>query len=354
MDNQLSFFDLTDRYSQLSKKGDPLERLDEVIDWKEFDDILAYVKKKGREARECHSNAGRKSFGSRTMLKVLVLKHLYNLSFEQVEYQLKDRLSFMRFVGVGLNGTVPDENTVRNYFEQYKETGAWDKLIRTFDKILEKAGYKAQEGSIVDASIVEAPRQRNTPEENRTIKEGNIPEEWEKVPNKLRQKDTDARWVQKRGQNYFGYKLHTLVDVKHKFVRKAMVTDASVHDSNVYGKLTKGDKNDVKRVHADSGYLNSKDALPQTYEAVVCEKGYRNHPLTDEQKRNNRKKSHIRARVEHVYGFIFGSMGLFIRTIGMARAKATIRGSVFVYNISRFATLVKGPKRPREKCAQPA
>ena len=144
------------------------------------------------------------------------------------------------------------------------------------------------------------------------------------------------------------------MDVKHKFVRKAMVTDASVHDSNVYGKLTKGDKNDVKRVHADSGYLNSKDALPQTYEEVVCEKGYRNHPLTDEQKRNNRKKSHIRARVEHVYGFIFGSMGLFIRTIGMARAKATIMGSVFVYNISRFATLVKGPKRPREKCAQPA
>lgn len=160
MDSQLSFFDLTDRYSQLSKKGDPLERLDEVIDWKEFDDILAYVKKKSREERECHSNAGRKSFGSRTMLKVLVLKHLYNLSFEQVEYQLKDRLSFMRFVGVGLNGTVPDENTVRNYFEQYKQTGAWDKLLRKFDKMLEDAGYKAQEGSVVDASIVEAPRQR--------------------------------------------------------------------------------------------------------------------------------------------------------------------------------------------------
>ena len=172
MDNQLSFFDLTDRYSQLSKKGDPLERLDEVIDWKEFDDILAYVKKKGREARECHSNAGRKSFGSRTMLKVLVLKHLYNLSFEQVEYQLKDRLSFMRFVGVGLNGTVPDENTVRNYFEQYKETGAWDKLIRTFDKILEKAGYKAQEGSIVDASIVEAPRQRARQQRIRQARQG--------------------------------------------------------------------------------------------------------------------------------------------------------------------------------------
>ena len=94
------------------------------------------------------------------MLKVLVLKHLYNLSFEQVEYQLKDRLSFMRFVGVGLNGTVPDENTVRNYFEQYKQTGAWDKLLRKFDKMLEDAGYKAQEGSVVDASIVEAPRQR--------------------------------------------------------------------------------------------------------------------------------------------------------------------------------------------------
>lgn len=132
------------------------------------------------------------------------------------------------------------------------------------------------------------------------------------------------------------------------------VPDASVHDCNVYGKLTKGDKNDVKRVHADSGYLNSKDALPQDYEEVVCEKGYRNHPLTDEQKRSNRKKSHIRAWVEHVYGFIFGSMGLFVRTIGMAWAKATIMGSVFAYNISRLATLVKGPKRPRVKCAQPA
>ena len=121
----------------------------------------------------------------------------------------------------------------------------------------------------MNASIVEAPRQRNTPEENRTVKEGSVPEEWEKNPNKLRQKDIDARWVQKRGQNYYGYKVHTLVDVKHKFVREAAVTNASVHDSNVFGQLTRGDKNDVKRVHADSGYLNSRDPLPKDYEGVV-------------------------------------------------------------------------------------
>ncbi len=100
-----------------------------------FPKISSNMKKKGREERKCHSKAGRKSLGSRKMLKVLVLKQLYNLSYEQVEYQLKDRLSFMHFVGVGLNGTVPDENTVRNCFELYKETGAWDKLFKKFNRM---------------------------------------------------------------------------------------------------------------------------------------------------------------------------------------------------------------------------
>ncbi len=131
------------------------------------------------------------------MFKVLVLQTLYALSDDQTEYQLKDRLSFMRFVGLALHDPVPDAKTIWLYREQLARAGAAEKLFARFDALLRAKGWLAMGGQIIDASIVATPKQPNTDDEKRDIKEGRIPPEWAKKPAKLRQKDRDARWTVK-------------------------------------------------------------------------------------------------------------------------------------------------------------
>lgn len=346
--DQLSFFDLNDRLEQISKIGDPLEVLNEMVDWSKFDGILLRAKVKDLQERNVNGNAGRKPFSLRLMLKVFILQSLYNLSDDQMEYQIKDRLSFMRFLGLGLNGTVPDAKTIWNYREMFIRTKTWEKLFRKFDRMLEEKGLFAKGGSIIDATVVNVPVQRNKGYENEIIKDNKVPEEWKSQPAKLAQKDVDARWGSKHGTYTFGYKAHVVADNKNKIVRNVIVTAANVHDSNVYGKLLKGDRNTSKDVWADSGYVGSSNPLPEGYREHVCKKGFRGKPLTEFQEKCNIMKSRIRCRIEHVFGWVKGNHELFVRTIGKARAKAKILASFITYNMFRMVALA------RPKWAQPA
>ena len=157
------------------------------------------------------------------MFKAIILCSLYNLSDDQVEYQVRDRLSFMRFLGLGLEDKVPDAKTVWLYREQLTQAGAIEALFEDFDGYLEDQGYLAMGGQIIDASIVAVPKQRNGRDENAKIKGGETPEGWENKPAKRSQKNLDARWT----------KNHVNVDRRHKLVRRYEVTDAAVHDSQV-------------------------------------------------------------------------------------------------------------------------
>src|SRR5512136_2773831 len=112
------------------------------------------------------------------MFKVLVLQSLYNLSDERLEFQIRDRISFMRFLDLGLGDAVPDEKTIWLFRQQLTEAGLIKRLFQEFDAFLEDKGFSARKGQIIDASIIEAPRQRNSREENRQIKAGQIPEDW--------------------------------------------------------------------------------------------------------------------------------------------------------------------------------
>ncbi|MGF7205441.1 IS5 family transposase [Sphingobium olei] len=127
------------------------------------------------------------------MFKILVLQALYSLSDEATELQIKARLSFQRFLGVGLEGTVPDATTVwRSARGRLVKAKAIDRLFARFDAALKDRGYLAMGGQIIDATVVPAPKQRNTQEEKAAIKDGRIPKGWK--PAKARQKDRDARW----------------------------------------------------------------------------------------------------------------------------------------------------------------
>jgi transposase, IS5 family len=132
------------------------------------------------------------------MLKVLVLQTLYTLSDDQTAYQIRDRLSFMRFVGLALEDRVPDAKTVWLFREQLTRAGAIEGLFRRFDAVLRGAGYLAMGGQIVDATVIQARRPRLTRGEKATIQGGGIPETWS--PAKRAQMDTDGRWTLKRSR----------------------------------------------------------------------------------------------------------------------------------------------------------
>ena len=132
------------------------------------------------------------------MFKVLVLQTLYTLSDDQTEYQLKDRLSFMRFVGLALHDPVPDAKTIWLYREQLARAGAAERLFARFDALLRAKGWLAMGGQIVDATVIEARRPRLTQAEKETIKGGGTPAEWK--PARRAQIDRDGRWTIKRGR----------------------------------------------------------------------------------------------------------------------------------------------------------
>ena len=187
--------------------------------------------------KERKSAAGRKPWDAVVMFKVIVLGALYNLSDEALEHEIGDRLTFMEFVGLGLQDRTPDATTVWLYRDRLARAGLVEALFGKFDAFLRARGYEAMGGQIVDASIVAVPKQRNSGKENEEIKSGEIPEEWAGLPNKLAQKDLDARWTKKHGKSFYGYKNHISADRRHKLVRRYAVTDAAVHDSQVIGSV---------------------------------------------------------------------------------------------------------------------
>ena len=334
---QLGFFDINKRYEQLNKLKDPLLELSKLIDFEMFRKEI----EKGLE-KERKDNSGRKPFDKVMLFKGLILKRLYDLSDEALEFQITDRSSFKRFLGLNENSPSPDKNTFWLYSEELTRNGIIDRLFVRFDTFLNQKGYAAKEGSMVDATFVEVPKQRNTREENKEIKEGKTPESFTENVHKLARKDIDARWTKKGNETYYGYKNHINADVKHKLMRKYEVTSAEVHDSQPLENLL-DDRNDTDKLWADSAYRSEiilALLLSKLIEENINERAYRNNPLTEDQKAENRVKSKIRARVEHIFGFMENSLKAgMIRTIGIIRAKSQIAMTNLTYNIKRYCQL---------------
>ena len=215
------------RLREIDKDGDPLTPFNDAVNWELFRSTLEEIRPAARK-----SNAGRKPYDAVLMFKIMILQSLYNLSDDAVEFQVRDRLSFMRFLGLSLSDPVPDSKTIWLFRERLIEADLIETLFTAFDDFLRAKGYQAKKGQIVDASMVAAPRQRNTREENAKVKQGETPEEWSEK--KKCHKDVDARWTKKNSVRYYGHKNHVSVDVKYKFVRAWSVTDAATHDSQVF------------------------------------------------------------------------------------------------------------------------
>jgi len=330
-------FDVEFRLQWLLAKGNSLSRLDAVVDWELFRPLLDESLDKPAQGP-----GGRPAHDRLKMFKALLVQRFYCLSDEQTEYQINDRLSFQQFIGWTLADKIPDANTLWDFREALIEAGAFEKLWALFDEQLRARGLLAQPGKLVDASFVDVPRQRNRREENAVIKSGGTPAEWAEQPAKQRQKDVDARWTKKNDERHYGYKNHVKADAKSKLIESYAVTDASVHDSQMLEPLLDGTEG---AVYADSAYRSAEAETMLAKKEVnsrIHERAYRNRPLSDEQKEANRQKSKVRARIEHVFGYMSQTMkGFYLRYIGKRRNGAAIGFINLIYNLARYEQIVR-------------
>lgn len=329
-----SLFSAEEREAKLDKKGDPLVQLNKHID---FAGLAAVV---DREApRPSRDKGGRPPFPTELMVRVLVLQQLFNLSDEQLEYQLLDRLSFQRFVGLRDSSRVPDANTVWVFRERLAMARLGQALFEQVQQQLQHHGYIARCGQIVDATLVPVPTQRNSREDNAKIKQGEVPEDWS-APQR-RQKDTDARWTQKHGKSTFGYKLSTSVDKRYKLMRRIHVSDAAEHDSQHFEAVL-DPQNTSRVVYADKAYPSRERDERLTalgWRLQLQRKAQAGKPLSDCQQRRNRRLASPRARVEHVFAGLAQMGGKLLRSIGLTRATLNLHLKALTYNLKRLSYL---------------
>jgi IS5 family transposase len=348
--DQRSLFGLTEHLEALSKHGDPLEVLDRMVDFEHFRGWLVEGLGYGDGSR-----GGRPPFDPVSMFKALILQAQYNLSDARMEFMIRDRLSWMRFLGFYLGAPTPDENTIRLFRDKLTASGALKRVMKAFDWQLQKKGYVPMAGQIVDASLVPAPKQRNTDGEKEAIKAGKSAREiWPDEPNKAAQKDTNARWTLKIGGKVryrpdgtplpmiavpvFGYKSHISIDRKFGFIRESAVTAASAADGRMLKQLvTTG--NMSSEVWADSAYRSQKNEkwlAGKMLTSRIHRRKPAGKPMPQATARANARKSSIRAAVEHVFAHQKNRFGLFIRTIGIARAEAKLTLANLAYNMDRL------------------
>jgi transposase, IS5 family len=353
MQGQAGFFDVDDRLKRLSDLGDQLEAFRSAVDFElfrpELNAALAYSE---------GAQGGRPPFDPVMMFKILVIQATNNLSDERAEFLINDRLSFMRFLGLGLADRVPDARTIWLFREKLTKASAIKTLFERFDATLRQAGYIAMSGQIVDASLIAAPRQRNSEGEKKAIKQGRIPKDWKDKPAKLRQKDRDARWTVKFTKAkpredgsippvdlaipLFGYQNHVSIDRGFGFIRQWAATDAAAYEGRRLREGLLDKTNTASGVWADTAYRST------TNETFLARNGFVSHihrkkpkgrTMPEAMRRANNAKSKIRSRIEHVFAEQKDRMGLLIRTIGMARATIKIGMANLVYNIKRLLFL---------------
>jgi len=353
MRGQPGLFDIDERLKRLSDLGDQLLAFAGVVEFEIFRPELLRALGYSEGAQ-----GGRPPFDPVAMFKILIIQAANNLSDERAEFLINDRLSFMRFLGLSLSDRVPDARTIWLFREKLTKAEAIKPLFERFDAALRGAGYIAMGGQIVDASLIAAPKQRNTEDEKKAIKQGRIPEDWKTNPAKLSHKDRDARWTVKFSKAkakpdgsvppvdiaipVFGYQNHVAIDREYGLIRRWDATDAAAYEG---ARLREGllDKtNTASSVWADTAYrskANEEFLEKNGFVSRIHRKKPPGRPMPQTTRRANAIKSKVRSGVEHVFAVQKDKMELFIRTIGVARATMKIGMANLVYNIKRFVYL---------------
>lgn len=258
--------------------------------------------------RPDRARGGRPPFPTEVMVRILLFQQLFNLPDEQMEFQLLDRLSFQRFACLADTSQIPDRTTIWTFKERLVKAGASASVFDAVNGQLALHGYIARGGQIIDASIVQVPRQSLDKEEKSLVEDGAMPVDWS-VP-KRRQKDIEARWTKKHGKSFFGYKLSANADKRYKLIRKLKV------DGEREARL-----------------------MGAGWRMFIQRKGNKDKPLSDTQKRRNRRIAKSRARVEHVFAGLAQMGQKTVRSIDLARATLHLNWKAAAYNLRRLCYL---------------
>jgi IS5 family transposase len=271
-----------EKYRKKTRKEQFLSEMDKVVPWKELCEAIKpyYPEPKG---------AGRKPIGIERMLRIHFLQHWFELSDPGAEEALYDSRAMRQFVGVDLGKEpVPDETTILNFRHLMEQHNLGDELFRLVNVYLAENGMKVNRGTIVDATIINAPSS---------------------TKNKEKSRDPDMHQTRKGSQWYFGMKTHIGVDNRTKLIHSVAVTAANVHDSQVLEDLLHGNET---HIWGDSAYAGQKEVMHEhapNARDFTQKKGSRHRQLTEAEKSANRYKSRIRSRVEHVFGVMKRQFG---------------------------------------------
>jgi IS5 family transposase len=332
-----SLFDEYTKEKKLEKYNEPLRLLNKMIDWESFRPII-----ESAFPKVDYSKGGRPPYDKLMLFKVLILANLYNLSDDAIEYQINDRWSFTKFLNLSMNDKVPDSKTIWLFRETLIKKGVLDDLFNLLTSSLVSNGLVMNKGKIVDASIMETPKQHNTRKENNEIKKGRTPEDW--TENKRRQKDIDADWTKKNDKKYFGYKNHILIDEETKLITDFEVTPASVTDREI-GKEFIENMETGEILFADRGYPSKEisELLEERgIDNKIMRKGSKNLTLDNDDIVRNNIISKTRCRVEHIFGYIKRHGKKFdIMSIGIERATGYITLKNIGYNLYKIIQIFK-------------
>ena len=289
---KLDLFADAARKAKIETLGDPMQIIIRHIDFDHLTQVLDELLPRGDPTK-----GGRPPYPTEVMVRILILEHLYNLSDEQMEYQLLDRMSYQRLYLLADSANIPDRNTIWHYQQRLGVDGVAS-LFQAVDGQLLQRGYLARCGQIINATLVPAPIQHFSKEDKAQLEQGKIPADWNAA--KRRQKDLDATHTKKHGKSYHGYKLSISVDAPHKFIRKITNDTASEHDSTHFHEVldehsASGDG------YADRGYHSAQRS------EMLKALGHREHiqrqakpgqPLSECQKGRSKRIAKTRAWVE--------------------------------------------------------
>jgi transposase, IS5 family len=369
MGRPAGFFDVAERLAGRSKKGDDLERLTAVVDFELFCPELERAVPRADRAK-----GGRPPFDHVLMFKVLILQTQNNLSDERAEFYLRDRLTWMRFSGLGLGDAVPDANTIWTFREALTRAGAIERLFDLFDRQLRTAGYLAISGQRLPQAglppdrLHEPSTRASSPRpssaapgpRSRRSRRGGFPRIGSRSrPSCARKTAPHAgpsrppRPKPRAGETpmvdlaipEFGYQNHVSVDRRHRLIRRWLVTDAAAHAGRRLADLLDrtNTASGVWAATADRSRKNETLLRQRMLTSHIHRKKPVNRPIPRHVARANAKKSAVRAHIEHVFAEQKARMGLFVRTIGLARATTKIGLANLVHDMRRLLWLERQP-----------
>jgi IS5 family transposase len=311
-DEQSTFFDLA--VAGRAGSNRVLESIDALVSFEEAE----------RALEATYSTVGRPGHRVAVMLRIMILQHLYGLSDPQAEEQVRDRLSFQKFVGLGAQEAVPDETAICRFRERLLACQLHERLLEMLNEQLAEAGYLVKRTTLIDATLVESSRKRPAHE---TAKAGQAP-------------DADARYARKHGQSYYGYKAHVSTDGRHQLICRVKATAANVDDSQVFAELIDPA---TRAAYADKAYDSKTNKAWLAAHGIangILKKGAHHIKLTAEDLSRNVRKSRRRGQIERVFAHLKKWQHYRrVRYLGLAKNQLELTLKAVAYNLKRLVTL---------------